>query len=58
MKNLIITFIISRALLASIPSLAQVEEADTIQIGKTRIITKNVDSTETEYLVLLISLKL
>lgn len=47
MKNLIITFIISRALLASIPSLAQVEEADTIQIGKTRIITKNVDSTET-----------
>lgn len=47
MKNLIITFIISRALLASIPSLAQVEKADTIQIGKTRIITKNVDSTET-----------
>ena len=27
--------------------MAQVEEADTIQIGKTRIITKNVDSTET-----------
>ena len=47
MKNLIITFIISRALLASIPSLAQVEKTDTIQIGKTRIITKNVDSTET-----------
>ena len=47
MKNLIITFIISRALLATIPSLAQVEESDTIQIGKTRIITRNVDSTET-----------
>ena len=46
MKNLIITFIISRALLATIPSFAQVEKADTIQIGKTRFITKSIDSTD------------
>ena len=30
MKNFIITYIISQALLATIPSLAQVEESDTI----------------------------
>ncbi len=48
MKNLIIAFILSKVLFAALPTLAQVDESksDTLNIGKTRVIVKSVDTTE------------
>ena len=48
MKNLIIAFILSKVLFTALPTLAQADESksDTLNIGKTRVIVKSVDTTE------------